>query len=127
MTRSILLVYGLSYTNFKYGKARLSSAKGKSTTLSIEISNTGNADAKEIVQLYIRDLHTQPARPVKELKGFEKISLKAGESKTVNFTLEEKDLGFYDNHGDWVNAPGDFQIMVGPNSRDLQVLEFELE
>ncbi|MEM7161024.1 MAG: beta-glucosidase BglX [Bacteroidota bacterium] len=119
--------FGLSYTSFEYGKAKITNAKGKTTSLSLEVTNTGEFDAKEIVQLYIRDLVARPARPIKELKGFEKIELKAGESKTINFTLDESNLGSFNDNGDWKTEAGDFHIMVGPNSRDLQILEFELE
>jgi len=115
--------YGLSYTSFSYGDLKLSSASLKGTqtlTASIDVSNTGKYDGKEVVQLYIRDLIGSVTRPVKELKGFQKIELKAGETKTVSFSITPEDLKFYnyDLKYDW--EAGDFQIMIGGNSRDVK-------
>jgi len=115
--------YGLSYSNFAYGDLKLSSAsmKGNQTlTASVTVTNSGNRDGKEIVQLYIRDLVGSITRPVKELKGFQKIFLKAGEAKTVTFSVTTNDLKFYngDLKYDW--EPGEFVIMVGANSRDVK-------
>ena len=115
--------YGLSYTSFAYSDIKLSSAslKGKQTlTASVTVTNTGKYDGKEVVQLYIRDVVGSVTRPVKELKGFQKIELKAGESKTVSFSITPEDLKFYnyDLKYDW--EAGDFEIMIGGNSRDVK-------
>lgn len=115
--------YGLSYTSFSYSDIKLSSAslKGNQTlTASVTITNTGSKDGKEVVQLYIRDVVGSVTRPVKELKGFQKIDLKAGESKTVSFKITPNDLKFYnyDLKYDW--EPGEFVIMIGGNSRDVK-------
>lgn len=115
--------YGLSYTTFSYSDLQLS-ATTMSPTGSVEayvtVTNTGNVDATEIVQLYIRDLVASVSRPVKELKGFERITLKAGESRKVTFTITPETLKFYNYDLKYVLEPGDFNIMVGPNSRDLK-------
>lgn len=122
--------YGLSYTTFEYGKPRLSatkmSANGK-LTLTVNVKNTGKYDADEVVQMYIHDLAATIARPVKELKGFERISLKAGESRDVVFTIDAEALKFYNSDLQYVAEPGDFEVMVGGNSRDVQSLKFTLE
>ena len=121
--------YGLSYTTFEYGKPRLSgttmNANGK-FTLTVNVKNTGKYDADEVVQLYIRDVAATISRPVKELKGFERISLKAGESRDVNFTIDVDMLKFYNSDLQHVAEPGDFEAMVGGNSRDVQRLKFTL-
>ncbi len=122
--------YGLSYTNFSYSDFKISSnhlKKGQSLDASINITNTGKYDGKEIVQLYIRDLVGSISRPVKELKGFQKIELKAGASTTVHFKIGEDLLKFYNSDLKWVAEPGAFNIMIGPNSRDLQTLPFTLD
>ena len=116
--------YGLSYTSFSYSDVKLSSAtlKGQQTLkASVTVTNTGNRDGKEVVQLYIRDVVGSVTRPVKELKGFQKIDLKAGESKTVTFDITPNDLKFYnyDLKYDW--EAGEFQIMIGANSRDVKM------
>ncbi len=122
--------YGLSYTTFEYGKPRLSatkmSADGK-LTLTVNVRNTGRYDADEVVQMYIHDLAATIARPVKELKGFERISLKAGESRDVVFTIDAEALKFYNSDLQYVAEPGDFEVMVGGNSRDVQSLKFTME
>jgi len=115
--------YGLSYTKFEYGDLKLSNplAKGnQSITASITLKNSGKYDGSEVVQLYIRDLVGSVTRPVKELKGFQKIALKAGESKTVTFNITPEELKFYnaDLKYDW--EPGEFAIMVGGNSKDVK-------
>ncbi|MGN1228426.1 MAG: beta-glucosidase BglX [Prevotella sp.] len=122
--------YGLSYTTFEYGKPSLSGttmdANGK-LTLTVNVRNTGNYDADEVVQLYIHDLAASISRPVKELKGFERISLKAGESRDVKFTIDVDMLKFYNSELQYVAEPGDFEVMVGGNSRDVQRLRFTLQ
>ena len=119
--------YGLSYTSFKYTNLRLSAntmtADG-SLTATVDVTNTGHYDADEIVQLYIRDLVGSVARPVKELKGFERVHLKQGETRTVSFTIDATLLKFYNAALDFVCEPGDFEVMVGPNSRDVQTVKF---
>ena len=122
--------YGLSYTTFEYGKPRLSgttmNANG-TLTLTVNVKNTGKYDADEVVQLYIRDVVASISRPVKELKGFERISLRSGESRDVNFTIDVDMLKFYNSDLQYVAEPGDFEVMVGGNSRDVQSLKFSLQ
>lgn len=122
--------YGLSYTTFSYSGIELSATKMSRTgsvEASVTVKNTGGVDATEIVQLYIRDLVASVSRPVKELKGFERISLKAGESKKVTFTITPEMLKFYDYDLKHVLEPGDFNIMVGPDSRDLKTAKLTVE
>lgn len=122
--------YGLSYTTFKYGDVRLSSEsmdKNGRITASVTITNTGNYDADEIVQMYIRDKVASISRPVKELKGFERISLKKGESRTVSFEITEELLKLYNSELRWVSEPGEFEVMIGRDSKDVQVKEFRLQ
>ena len=89
-------------------------------TASVTVWNTGSYDADEIVQLYIRDVVGSISRPVKELKGFKRIHLKSGESQTVSFLITPELLKFYDYNLKYVIEPGDFEIMIGPNSRDVK-------
>ncbi len=122
--------YGLSYTTFAYARPTISSSTLSSNgelKVSVAVTNTGNYDADEIVQMYVRDLVGSVSRPVKELKGFERISLKKGETKTVTFTITPEDLKFYNQQLEYKNEPGDFEVMVGPNSRDLQKMTFRLQ
>ena len=115
--------YGLSYTSFTYGDLKLSSSslKGNQTLIaSVTVTNSGSRDGKEVVQLYIRDLVGSITRPVEELKGFQKISLKAGETKTVAFNITPNDLKFYNGELKYDWESGDFVIMVGGNSRDVK-------
>lgn len=122
--------YGLSYTTFSYNHLRMSKNKmtrDEKIVASVDVTNTGDYDGDEIVQLYIRDLVGSVARPVMELKGFERIHLKKGETKTVIFTIDEELLRFYNSELQFVSEPGEFQLMVGPNSRDVQTLLFSLE
>jgi beta-glucosidase len=111
--------HGLSYTRFEYSKLALSSkkisAKGQ-LTLSVELKNTGDREGSETVQLYVQDPVASLARPVKELKGFQKVQLKAGESKKVSFTLRAQDLGFYDSAMRYVVEAGAFNVWVGGDS-----------
>lgn len=121
--------YGLSYTNFTFSDIKLSSntlSSGKSITATIKLTNNGKFDGKEVVQLYTRDLVGSITRPVKELKGFQKISLKAGESKDVSFTITEEDLKFYNSNLKFVAEPGDFKLFIGANSRDVKETSFKL-
>ena len=122
--------YGLSYTTFRYGDLQLSNnsmnERGK-ITASVTVTNTGNYDADEIVQMYIRDMVGSVARPVKELKGFERIHLKKGESRTVSFDITAEQLKFYNSTLNWACEPGEFEVMVGGNSRDVQTKKFSLQ
>ena len=95
-------------------------------TASVTVKNTGNYDADEVVQLYIRDVVGSISRPVKELKGFQRIHLKAGESQVVTFTITPDLLKFYDYDLNFVSEPGDFVIMIGPNSRDVKKKEITI-
>jgi len=122
--------FGLSYTTFRYDNLRLSTntmTPQSTIVASVDVTNTGNYDADEIVQLYIRDMVGSVSRPVQELKGFERIHLNKGETKTVHFTIDEEKLKFYNSDMQFVSEPGEFQLMVGPNSRDVQVLPFTLK
>lgn len=115
--------YGLSYTTFEYSDITLSSNQMKENetiTASVTVKNTGNCAADEVVQLYVRDVVGTISRPVKELKGFKRIHLNAGESQTISFTITPDLLRFYDYQLDYVIEPGDFDIMIGPNSRDVK-------
>ena len=121
--------YGLSYTSFSYGDVHLTSnnmKQGGTITASVTVTNTGSRDGKEVVQLYIRDLVGSITRPVKELKGFQKIFLKAGESRTVSFTIGTNDLKFYNSDLKFVAEPGDFKLFIGGNSRDVKEASFKL-
>ena len=114
--------YGLSYTTFQYGDVQLSSnemTRNGTVEAKVTVTNTGSRDADEVVQLYIRDLQASISRPVKELKGFQRIHLKAGESHEVTFTVTRRELSFYDAEGRVIIEPGEFHIMTGPNSRDV--------
>lgn len=124
--------HGLSYTDFKYGKAQASAktiGDGENLTISIPVTNTGKVEGKEVVQLYISDESASVLRPLKELKGFEKISLKPGEEKTVKFTVKPDDLKFYDDKtGDWRAEPGKFKAYIGSSSTDIRAtVPFELK
>ncbi len=122
--------FGLSYTTFEYKNLKLdkeSYKKGEKINVSIELFNTGNFDGREVVQLYIRDISASVSRPVKELKGFELVSLKKGEKKTVHFTLTERELGFYNNDGDYIVESGNFKVFVGTNSDDVKEAGFVLK
>ncbi|WP_345947578.1 beta-glucosidase BglX [Mucilaginibacter sp. PAMB04274] len=121
--------FGLSYTTFSYSDIKLSAAgfkPGQSITASITVTNTGSTEGKEVVQLYTRDMVGTSTRPVKELKAFQKISLKPGESRQVIFTLRENDLKFYNQDLKYVTEPGDFKVFIGPNSRDVKESQFKL-
>ena len=122
--------YGLSYTTFRYGDIRLSKNsfnEDDSIRVIVQVTNTGAVGGKEVVQLYIQDLVGSITRPVKELKGFQKIALKPGESKEVVFTIHVDDLKFYDADLKYVAEPGDFKVFVGGNARDVQEAMFSLE
>ncbi len=112
--------FGLSYTTFKYGKVT-AKKDGKSWSVSIPVTNSGRVAGKEVVQLYVSDLKCSEERPLRELKGFEKIDLKVGETKVVNFTLDEEAFAFWsEKKKGWRVEPGDFLIGVGASSRDIR-------
>ena len=123
--------FGLSYTTFTYGAPALKIVSDQRSSLNVQLStvvtNTGDREADEIVQFYVRDIFASVSRPVKELKGFRRIHLKAGESQTVTFDVTPDLLSFYDYDGQTVLEPGDFELMVGPNSRDVQRVTFTLK
>lgn len=122
--------FGLSYTTFEYGKPIINSPtmkKDGSITVSIKVKNTGTIGGHEVVQMYIRDKVASISRPVKELKGFKKIYLDPGEQQEVTFTITPDLLMFYNDHLDYVLEPGEFEVMVGTNSRDVQTVNFVLE
>lgn len=121
--------YGLSYTSFNYSPMTLSSnsmSASGSIQASVTVTNTGSREGAEVVQLYIRDLVGSIARPVQELKGFERISLKPGESRQVTFTIDADLLKFYNKDLDYVCEPGDFEVMIGTDSRNVQRKQFTL-
>lgn len=118
--------YGLTYTTFSYGKPVVTGS-GRNFKASVTVTNTGSRDAYEVVQLYMRDPAASIARPVKELKGFNRIMLKAGESKEVTFDITEKELSYYNAEGRQVFEPGKFDIMLGPDSRSLQTVSITAE
>ena len=121
--------YGLSYTSFSYSDISLSKSTIKPNEkldIKVTVTNTGNYDGAETVQLYIRDMVASITRPVKELKGFEKIFLKKGESKEVHFTLTAADLKFYNNDLKFVFEPGTFKVFVGGSSDNTKEKSFEL-
>lgn len=119
--------HGLSYTSFKYSDLSIDAGDSENIKVSVTLSNTGKVAGEEVVQLYLRDPVASIVRPVKELKGFEKIALSAGASQTVNFTLTKKELGFYDRSYEWVVEPGTFDILVGGSSVEGLTGSFELK
>jgi beta-glucosidase len=121
--------YGLSYTTFSYGKPNVSQASirpGQGLDVTVTVTNTGSYDGEEVAQLYLRDLVGSSSRPVKELKGFQKILLRKGESRQLTFHLQPDDLKFYNDDLKFVAEPGDFEVYVGGNSRDVQMASFKL-
>lgn len=122
--------YGLSYTTFRYGQPVLSSntmTANDKIEVKFSVTNTGDYDAEEVVQLYIRDMVGSITRPVKELKDFNKIMLRKGESRQVIFTIDVEDLKFYNNDLQFVAEPGEFKVFVGGNSRDVKEASFTLK
>ena len=117
--------YGLSYTTFSYGEMQCPTAFDDKGFLpvSVDVTNTGNYDGEEIVQLYVADKVASMVRPIKELKGFQKVFIPKGQTKRVEFKLSVKDLGFWNNLMQYVVEPGAFEIMVGTNSEELQKKE----
>ncbi|MBO9564814.1 MAG: beta-glucosidase BglX [Niastella sp.] len=122
--------HGLSYTTFSYGDIKLSKTAIAATDklqVTVNISNTGNYDGEETVQLYIRDMVGSITRPVKQLRRFEKVTLKKGESREVSFTLTVEDLKFFNKDLKWVSEPGDFRVFVGTSSQEVKQATFTLK
>ena len=120
--------FGLSYTTFKYDNLKVENtfSENKTVKVSVEITNTGKYQGKEVTQLYIRDLFASVTRPIRELKGFEMIELEPNQTKTVTFTLTENELGFYDNLGEFIVEKGDFKVFVGGDSSAKLSSEFKI-
>ncbi|VTP98616.1 beta-glucosidase BglX [Sphingobacterium daejeonense] len=121
--------YGLSYTNFTYSNLKLdknSITKADSLKISVNVRNNGNYDGEEVVQLYLQDLVGSQTRPIKELKGFQKVFIEKGKSKDIVFTITEEDLKFYNQQLEFISEPGKFKVFIGTNSRDVQEAEFDL-
>ncbi|MEO8533643.1 MAG: glycoside hydrolase family 3 N-terminal domain-containing protein [Flavobacterium sp.] len=122
--------YGLSYTKFNYSDLKLSSTKIKSNEtikVSFQLSNVGKVAGEEVVQLYLKDKFGSVVRPVLELKDFQKVKLNAGESKTIEFTIDKEKLSFYNDKLEWNAEPGDFEVMIGASSADIKLKSnFEL-
>ncbi|WJS96273.1 glycoside hydrolase family 3 C-terminal domain-containing protein [Flavobacterium johnsoniae] len=122
--------YGLSYTTFDYSGLKLSSAKIKSNEtikVSFQLKNSGKVAGEEVVQLYLKDKFGSVVRPVLELRDFQKVKLNAGESKTIEFTIDKEKLSFYNNKLEWGTEPGDFEVMIGTSSADIKLRsDFEL-
>ncbi len=121
--------YGLSYTRFEYSNIKLSADQikmGDKLTVTADIKNTGKVIGEEVVQLYVRDLFGSVTRPVKELKGFTRVALQPGESKTVSFDLSTDDLAFYDINMKFTAEPGDFNVWIGGNSVDGVMADFAI-
>lgn len=119
--------YGLSYTTFAYSNLKLNAEQIKDTdtlTVSVDVTNTGSMAGKEVVQLYVSDVESTVIRPVKELKGFDKVDLQPGETKTVTFTLGKRAFAYWNTQiHDWHVESGEFRILVGKSSRDIQLEE----
>ncbi len=122
--------FGLSYTTYSYSNLKLnrnSLKKGEKLEVTVAVKNTGSRAGEEIVQLYIRDLIANQIRPVKELKGFEKITLAPGQEKTVRFMLDSDMLSYYNSNGVLTIEPGEFRVFIGGNSRDVLEAKFNFE
>lgn len=122
--------FGLSYTKFQYGDVQLNKTVIKpreALTATITVTNNGNYDGEEVVQLYIRDITGSVVRPVKELKDFKKIKINKGETKQVQFKLTSNDLRFYNDQLQYIYEPGEFKLFIGGNSRDVKEAKFELK
>jgi len=122
--------YGLSYTQFTYSDIRLSSnslKKGGQLIAEVDVTNSGSLTGKEVVQLYLKDHYASATRPVRELKGFELIELKAGETQTVRFTIDEQLLAFYNAAGQWTAEAGDFSLFIGTDATTKRQVNFVLE
>ena len=121
--------YGLSYTSFEYGPVELSAASmkaGEKLTASVKVTNTGSVAGKEVVQMYIRDVVASSSRPVRELKGFEKVLLQPGETREVSFSIDVEALSFWNQEMKYGAEPGEFQVFIGGDSRTRNMASFEL-
>lgn len=119
--------FGLSYTNFIYSNFKVTPLTSSNTIeVTVDVQNSGDMDGTETVQVYIRDLVAQISRPVKELKAFQQVKIKAGESESLSFTLTEEDLGYYLPNGEWIFESGEFEIFLGYNSQDTNSKRIEL-
>jgi beta-glucosidase len=123
--------YGLTYTTFQYGKVELSAPTvkhGEILTARVQLKNTGSRPGAEVAQLYIRDVAASAGpRPVRELKGFQKVQLNPGETRDVTFTISDKELGYFDSAGHWLVEPGKFQVWISKDSASGKPVDFELE
>jgi beta-glucosidase len=116
--------FGLSYTTFEYSNIKVTEIGSKNFEVSVDIKNTGNMKGDEIAQLYVSEKECSVPRPVKELKGFSRISLNVGETKTISLKLKERDFAFWDVISkNWKVEPGDFDILVGSSSRDIKLTQ----
>jgi beta-glucosidase len=116
--------YGLSYTTFKYGNLRVDPAKinqGGRATVTVEVENTGKRAGTEVAQMYLHERYAPVSLPVEQLRGFERVTLNPGETKTVTFTIRPEDLMLLDRDSLWRVAPGSFDVLVGPSSADIAV------
>lgn len=123
--------HGLSYTTFEYGKVKVDKKvmnQNEKLTIVVPVTNTGKCQGAEVVQLYIRDVKSSVPRPIKELKGFEKVFLNAGETKEVSFTIDKEELSYFDaERHEWVSEDGKYEVMIGASSDDVRgVVVFEL-
>lgn len=121
--------YGLSYTTFEYSDFTVSNefSDNENVKVSVKLKNTGTLKGKEVAQLYLRDLYASHTRPVRELKGFELVELNPGETKTIDFILTKKELGFFNNQGEWLVEMGDFEVFVGGSSATNYKRKFTLK
>jgi len=123
--------HGLSYTDFKYSNLKFSKKSmhnNENITVTFDLQNTGKYAGEEVAQFYLRDLVSQPVRPIKELKGFEKVTLQPGETKTITFTIDKQKLSFYNDQLQWITQPGEFRLMIGSASDDIRLEDgFTLE
>jgi beta-glucosidase len=122
--------FGLSYTTFEYSGLKLSAEKlhmDDTLTVSTHVTNTGNFDGEEIVQLYLRDWYATVTRPVKELKGYRKVFLKTGETAVINFMITKDMISFYDENMHWCTQPGEFSVMVGSSSASYLEKKFIMQ
>jgi beta-glucosidase len=110
--------HGLSYTTFAYSDLSIDSSDPKRISVEVTVTNTGDRTGEEVVQLYIHDKVASVVRPVKELKGFKKIKLAPKSSQKVQFSLTDKELGFFNNNYEFVVEPGEFEVMVGTDSQN---------
>ncbi|MNE61530.1 Periplasmic beta-glucosidase precursor [compost metagenome] len=118
--------FGLSYTTFNYSNLKLNKTEitnSDELQVSIDVTNAGSREGKEVVQLFTADLYASTTPDVKRLRRFEKISLKAGETKTVTFTLTSKDLAFVNHEGNWITEAGDFDLMIGNQKVKFNVID----